>query len=98
MSIASTGLSKPEKKRGRGRPRKPITPVDLASLKREPAKVQPLLVRRADARVMLGGVSTTTLVQLEQKGLLHPKRFARGGTVFYDYANVVQVAQSASDV
>jgi hypothetical protein len=86
-------------KRKRGRPRKVIAPPAPPKKRKERLKVQPLLVSRADAAVMLGGVSVATMVRLEDAGLLHPKRLmgSPNGTVFYSFKNVTEVAEGAED-
>ena len=62
-------------------------------LSKSERSLRPLLVSRRDARVLLGGISTSTLIRLERKGLLIPKRLTRSpsGTVYYAYDNLLQL-------
>jgi hypothetical protein len=70
------------------------------SARSKPTPLTPLLVSRADAAVMLGGVSVMTLIRLEQRGELQPirlNRAAKAGAVFYRYTDLVALAEGGGD-
>ena len=51
-----------------------------------------LLYSRAQARILLGGISITTLIRLERRGILKPVRFSATGQGFYARDNLVAAA------
>jgi hypothetical protein len=54
---------------------------ELAKLQ-PPAPKEKELIRRKEARELLGGISDPTIIAYEKKGLLNPIRI--GGTILYD--------------
>jgi hypothetical protein len=59
---------------------------EIANMKPAPAK-EPELIRRKEARELLGGISNPTIISYEKRGLLTPKRI--GGTILYDRAEIL---------
>jgi len=66
-----------------------------ARRKRAHVDVQPLLVSRRDAALMLGGVDVSTVRRLERMGVLVAVKLARTAKAqtFYVYDNVVAAAK-----
>jgi len=59
----------------------------------------PLLVERAEACRMLGGISTATAIRLEAAGKLTPRKLfgAPLGKTFYAHKEVVALAKGGDD-
>ena len=49
------------------------------------------LIRRKEARELLGGISNPTIISYEKRGLINPIRI--GGTILYDRAEILQKAR-----
>lgn len=47
-----------------------------------------VLIRRKEARELLGGISAPTIISYEKKGYVKPVRI--GGTILYDKAEILQ--------
>lgn len=82
-------------------PRRPPQALRIAR-HRKPVLPPPLLYSREQTAAALGGVSTMTVIRLEQAGLLDPIKLAgsRNGHTFYAVAQVHALAagQGASNV
>ena len=48
---------------------------------------KPELIRRREARALLGGISDPTIISYEKRGLITPKRI--GGTILYDRNDLI---------
>jgi hypothetical protein len=73
----------------------PIRPSDVRKPVPAAEPVQPLLVNRHRAAKMLGGISTSTLIRMEQHGKLKPIRLSGhpSSVVFYRVEDVERLAR-----
>ena len=55
----------------------------------QPTTPKKELIRRKEAREVLGGISNPTIISYEKKGLLNPVRI--GGTILYDRNELLNV-------
>jgi hypothetical protein len=67
---------------------------------RDELSSRPLLVKRTDARPLLGGISTSQLIRFEKAGLLKPIKLSKSpvAATFYTYENVIELARGQQHI
>ena len=68
-----------------------IVKDELGNITPPPREKRRELIRRKEARALLGGISDPTIISYEKKGFINPVRI--GGTILYDRDEILQKAK-----